>query len=669
MPKVDPIDIELPGATDERIEEAIKEYLQNNPAIGKPGKDGFSPIAKVVQTDDGAVITITDKDGTTEVVITNGKNGYTPKKGIDYDDGKSAYEYAKEGGYTGTETEFSEKLAKEYPEKVSQLENDSQYINAAGAPVQSINGKTGKVQLGAADVGARPFNWMPTAAEVGALPDTYVPPDQTAAQVGADPAGTATAAVSTHNTSTDSHGDLRLELKAISDRLTAFFDSDNQTLDELSEIVAYITSNKALIDSITTSKVSVTDIINNLTTNVANKPLSAAQGVALKGLIDAVSNSLSNYQPKGDYALASAIPTKVSQLQNDKGYLTEHQDISGKLDADKLPEAVNAALAQAKDSGEFDGDPGAPGVTPHIGANGSWYIGSNDTGVKAQGKDGTSVTVKSVSESTADGGSNVVTFSDGTTVTIKNGQPGAPGKDGTSGVYIGETEPTDPDVMVWIKPDDEMSYPVFNEAYIRGCELVANDLAGISSSQGQYTGVKMGANITKVMCKAKFYAHACVALITTNLGSSMVSNITNGSLHLVFDRTTCAVGVFNSPDQLTGIAGYTYNIPEGEVVSFGFDIDEANNKLTIYLPDGTTKTVSNAAVSTLNGQYAIWEHFCIKTNYGFASCKLTKLYCKDAGGEVLDDDLLRLDGAIGVAPTGQTYRQFTSYNSNNRDFR
>lgn len=42
------------------------------------------------------------------------------------------------------------------------------------------------------------------------------------------------------------------------------------------------------------------------------------------------------YQPKGEY-------------------LTEHQDISGKLDADKLPEAINAALAQAKDSGEFDG--------------------------------------------------------------------------------------------------------------------------------------------------------------------------------------------------------------------------------------------------------------------------------------------------------------------------
>lgn len=64
-------------------------------------------------------------------------------------------------------------------------------------------------------------------------------------------------------------------------------------------------------------------------------------------------------------------------------------DVSGKLDADKLPTAIESALAQAKESGEFDGEPGEPGTTPHIGSNGHWYIGSNDTGVKAQGEDGT----------------------------------------------------------------------------------------------------------------------------------------------------------------------------------------------------------------------------------------------------------------------------------------
>ena len=51
---------------------------------GGSGGDGFSPIAKVDQTETGAVITITDKTGTTTATITNGKDGKTPVKGTDY---------------------------------------------------------------------------------------------------------------------------------------------------------------------------------------------------------------------------------------------------------------------------------------------------------------------------------------------------------------------------------------------------------------------------------------------------------------------------------------------------------------------------------------------------------------------------------------------------------
>ena len=162
-----------------------------------------------------------------------------------------------------------------------------------------------------------------TASDIGALPDTYTPPNQTAQQVGADPAGTAASAVSQHNTDATSHNDLRLALKGLTDRINAALDSDDTTLDQMSEVVAYIKSNKSMIDAITTSKVSVADIVNNLTTNVSNKPLSAAQGVVIKTLIDA--------------------------LRNDK------------LDAAELTNAVNTALAQAKASGEFDGANGAPG--------------------------------------------------------------------------------------------------------------------------------------------------------------------------------------------------------------------------------------------------------------------------------------------------------------------
>lgn len=306
--------------------------------------------------------------------------------------GKTAYQYAQEGGFTGTEKEFAEKVAKEHPKKISELENDSKFITASGAPVQSVNGKTGAVTLNADDVGARPENWMPTAtevgarpdnwmptaAEVGALPDTYTPPNQTAEQVGADPSGTAAGKVAAHNTNTGAHGDIRLLISTLATRLDALANSDDTTLDQMAEVVAYIKDNRDLIEQVTTGKVSVSDIVNNLTTNVANKPLSAAQGVAIKALIDGLS--------------------------------------AGKLDASKLTEAINTALAQAKASGEFDG------------------------------KNGTSVTVKSVSESTADGGNNVVTFSDGKTLTVKNGKQGNPGYTPVRGTDYGT--PADQEAIV-----------------------------------------------------------------------------------------------------------------------------------------------------------------------------------------------------------------------------
>lgn len=114
-------------------------------------------------------------------------------------------------------------------------------------------------------------------------------PSYTASEVGADPSGTAVVQVAAHNTGETSHSDIRLLIQGLTDRLNALADSDDTTLDQLSEVVAYIKSNRTLIEAITTSKVSVSDIIDNLTTNASNKPLSAAQGVALKALIDAIS--------------------------------------------------------------------------------------------------------------------------------------------------------------------------------------------------------------------------------------------------------------------------------------------------------------------------------------------------------------------------------------------
>lgn len=188
-------------------------------------------------------------------------------------------------------------------------------------------------------------------------------------------------ALSTHNTSGASHNDIRELISGLSTRLNTVANSDDTTLDQLSEIVAYIKANKGLIDGITTSKVNVTDIVDNLLTSVSNKPLSAKQGAVLKTLIDS--------------------------LETDK------------LDADVLTSAVEQALANAKASGEFKGDKGDAFTYSDF---------TTEQLAALKGEAGTSVTVSKVTESAADGGSNVVTFSDGKTLTVKNGAKGTNGK-------------------------------------------------------------------------------------------------------------------------------------------------------------------------------------------------------------------------------------------------
>lgn len=102
--------------------------------------------------------------------------------------------------------------------------------------------------------------------------------------------------VSSHNISPISHSDIRDLITGLTTRLNALADSDDTTLDQLSEIVAYIKSNRSLIESVTTNKVNVSDVINNLTSTSVDKPLAANQGKVLKELIDTLTSSFNAHK-------------------------------------------------------------------------------------------------------------------------------------------------------------------------------------------------------------------------------------------------------------------------------------------------------------------------------------------------------------------------------------
>ena len=104
-------------------------------------------------------------------------------------------------------------------------------------------------------------------------------------------------------------------------RLNVLADSDDTTLDQLSEIVAYIKNNKDLIDSITTNKINVSDIIDTLTSTAIDKPLSANQGKILEDKkVDKVSGkglSTNDYTTAEKDKLSGIAPCAEVNIQSD----------------------------------------------------------------------------------------------------------------------------------------------------------------------------------------------------------------------------------------------------------------------------------------------------------------------------------------------------------------
>ena len=132
------------------------------------------------------------------------------------------------------------------------------------------------------------------------------------------------------------------ELPALIERINAVLDSDDETLDELSEIVAYIKRNQNLINGITISKVNVADIVDNLVTNAANKPLSAAQGYKLKGLVDDAQATANGKEAAGT---AAAMLNRTTPVNVDDTNYTAYMARGMSLNAEETSPTVYGTIA------------------------------------------------------------------------------------------------------------------------------------------------------------------------------------------------------------------------------------------------------------------------------------------------------------------------------------
>lgn len=122
----------------------IKEYIAENgggSGGGTSGEDGFSPIATVTQTSTGAVITITDKNGTTTATITNGEDGQDGTDGINGTNGQDGADGQDgEDGFSPTIVENAGNNSTTYKLDITTKDNTFTTPNLKGADGTSGGG-------------------------------------------------------------------------------------------------------------------------------------------------------------------------------------------------------------------------------------------------------------------------------------------------------------------------------------------------------------------------------------------------------------------------------------------------------------------------------------------------------------------------------------------------
>ena len=369
-------------ATEQKLTEKQQAQVRENIGVGKgggSGEDGFSPIATVEQTETGAVITITDKTGTTEAEIMDGKDGedgVSPSVGIskvgkvttisitdadgtqteeivDGEDGKDGVDgvgiaYVEDPG-DGTMEVWSTKetLLGVIPlpkgkdgtsvtvESVSESTEDggsNEVTFSDGKKVVILNGKTGKDGLGIAYIEETPNGQM--------------------------------------------------EIWGTNEEMLALIDLPQGPKGDTGVGIDYIV------------------VLEDYTMEIWGTNGELLKAVELpKG-------------PKGDDGISPTVGVKKSG----KVTTVTITDKDGEKTATINDGEDGVGIASVDDPGD--------GTAEFFGTNGE-ILG---VVTLPKGKDGTSVTVSNVSESSASGGTNTVTFSDGKKLNVKNGKDGAPGK-------------------------------------------------------------------------------------------------------------------------------------------------------------------------------------------------------------------------------------------------
>ena len=167
-----------------------------------------------------------------------------------------------------------------------------------------------------------------------------------------DPVGTAANAVSEHNTSEDAHSDIRGLIELEYDELRSHAASDKHITPEerinWNGKSNFSGSYNDLSDkpTIPTVPTKVSELQNDAGYLTEHQDISGLTAHTENGTVHITAAERTKWNKKSDFSgsyndlsdkpTIPTVPTKVSELQNDSGYLTEHQDISGKVNTSDL---------------------------------------------------------------------------------------------------------------------------------------------------------------------------------------------------------------------------------------------------------------------------------------------------------------------------------------------